>query len=203
MFTNPEQFFDRQARQGTYKGPGVILLVTGLSFALQHIATYYTLGPGRTDFVSVFTILFSAQLLEPLVLWIVFSIAFYGIAVSLGGDVLVGRVFRLSGWGFLPLVLSGLAWAAGRWIVLRGGTVPDFTRGVLGEELAAYGQIVTQHSQSLVAVFLLGCVFFVASIYLWIHAIKKSGTISTKAATISTVVPVVMYILLRSRNILA
>lgn len=202
MFTNPEEFFERQARQGTYKGPGVVLFITGLTFALQHVATYYTLGPGRSDFVSIFTILFTAQLLEPLFLWIVFSIAFYGIAASLGGDVLVGRVFRLSGWGFLPLVLTGITWTVGRYVVLRSAPIPDFTSGVLGEELDAYGQIVAQYSGALVAVFLAGCVFFAASIYLWIHAIKKSGTLSTKTATISTVIPVVIYVLLRIQQIL-
>lgn len=202
MFTNPEEFFERQARQGTYKGPGIVLFVTGLAFALQHVATYYTLGPGRTEFVSVFTILFTAQLLEPLLLWVAFSIAFYGIAVSLGGDVLVGRVFRLSGWGFLPLILAGLTWTVGRYVALRSASVPDFTPGVLAEELEAYGQIVAQHSGTLVLVFLAGSVFFVASIYLWVHAIKKSGAITTKTATVSTVIPVVVYVLLRTQQIL-
>lgn len=202
LFTNPAKFFERQARQGTYKGPGVVLLVTGLAFALQHVATYYTLGPGRTDFVSVFTVLFVTQLLEPLALWILFSLVFYGVAVSLGGDVLVGRIFRLSGWGFVPLVLSGLAWTAGRWVVLDGATVPDFNRGVLGEELEAYGTIVAQHSTPLLAVFLAGSVFFVVGVYLWIHAVRKSGTLSKRTATISTAVPVVLYLLFRSRTIL-
>lgn len=203
IITDPSEFFERQARQGTFKGPGVVLLVTGLSFALQHIATYYTLGPDRSRFVSVFTVMFTAQLLEPLFLWIVFSILFYGIAVFLGGDVLIGRVFRLSGWGFLPLILSGFVWAAGRWIILRSAPIPDFTRGVLGEELDAYGQIVAQHSQSLTIVFLAGSVFMAVSVYLWIHALKKSGMLSTKVATVSTAVPAVVYILLRARYIFA
>jgi len=202
IITDPEEFFERQARQGSYKGPGVVLFITGLAFALQHVAAYYTLGPGRTEFVSVFTVLFTAQLLEPVLLWVVFSIAFYFFAVSLGGDVLVGRVFRLSGWGYLPLALAGVTWTVGRWVVLDGAAIPDFSAGVLGEELEAYGQIVAQHSGELVAVFLAGCVFFAASIYLWVHAIKKSGQLSTRTATIATVAPVVFYVILRVQQII-
>lgn len=203
IITDPAEFFERQARQGSFKGPGVVLLVTGLSFALQHIATYYTLGPERSRFVSVFTVLFTAQLLEPLFLWIVFSVAFYGIAVSLGGDVLIGRVFRLSGWAFLPLILSGFAWAVGRWIVLDSASVPDFTTGVLGEELDAYGQIVAQHAVPVTVVFLLGCVFMIVSVHLWAHALRKSGRLSRRTAVISTAVPALVYVALRARFILA
>lgn len=203
IITDPETFFERQARQGSFKGPGLVLLITGLSFAFQHIATYYTLGPERSEFVSVFTVLFTAQLIEPLFLWIVFSIVFYGIAVTLGADILIGRVFRLSGWAFLPLVLSGIGWAVGRWIVLDSAAVPDFTSGVLGEELEAYGQIVAQHAQPLVAVFLLGSVFMIASLYLWMHALRKSGTLSRRTALISTAIPVLAYVGFRARFILA
>jgi hypothetical protein len=136
-------------------------------------------------------------------LWIVFSIVFYGIAVTLGADILIGRVFRLSGWAFLPLVLSGLGWAVGRWIVLDSAAVPDFTSGVLGEELEAYGQIVAQHAHPLVAVFLLGSVFIIASVYLWTHALRKSGTLSRRTALISTAIPVLTYVAFRARFILA
>lgn len=202
IITSTDDFFEQQARQGTYKGPGVVLAITGLAFALQHIGTYYALGPGRTRFVSAFTILFTTQLLEPLLLWIVFSMVFYVIASSLGGDILIGRVFRLSGWGFLPLILTGLVWTIARHVVLQSAPVPDFTRGVLQEELNAYGQIVAQHSEALEVVFLVGSIFLLSSIYLWAYAIKKSGTVTTRAAVISAAFPTVVYVLFRVQGIL-
>lgn len=196
-----EDFFERRARQGDLKLPTVIVVLTGIVFGLQHVGTYYSLSEEREVFVSTFSVLYFAQLLEPLLLWVCFTIAFYIIAQLFGAEILIGRLFRLIGWGFLPLILSGLVWTAGRYLVFSSATIPDFDQGVLEQEMNAYGEMVAQNGEPLIAVFLVGCVFLIPAGFFWVHAMKKSGTITTRAALISVIVPTVAYVILRAQHI--
>lgn len=183
------------------KLPALIVILAGLTFGLQHVGTYYGLGPQREVFVSAFPVLFVAGFVEPIVLWLIVTIVAYVIARLLGAELLIGRLFRLGGWGFIPFMFTGLAWTVGRYVVFGSATIPDFNEGVLEQELNAYGAMVAQHSGPLIAVFLAGSVFFIASIYLWVHAMKKSGSIETRTAVIATVVPMVAYVLFRIQDI--
>lgn len=193
---NPVPFFKHQAQFGKLRLSGVVMLFAGIAYALQSIAVYYALGADRTNLANAITVEFAILFLEPLVVWAIFTVVFYLFAKLLGARIRTGRLFKLTGLGFLPIIMTGLVWSVGHYMAVRGQTVSDVRVGVLGDEREAYATLIEQvvGDPILVATTLIGCVFILASIYLWGLAIEYSSDLERRRTIVIAAVPAIAYV---------
>lgn len=193
-----DQFFEEKAQFGRLRLAGLVVTLVGFAYALQSIAMYYALGAQRTEVSNAITVEFAARFAEPVLLWAVLTVVFYLAAKLLGARVRFGRLLKLTGIGFIPFVLTGLAWSVGYYLSFRDLTVPEVRVGVLASEreaLAALSADVTGDPE-LVGATVVGCLFALTAIYFWGLAIDYSSDIdSRRTSWLIAAIPAVAYVL--------
>lgn len=199
LFTDPDAFFEERAKLGGFKKSGSVVLLAALAFTLQTFAVWILIGDRFRDVFTAGTFSFVADFLTPFALWLLLSFGFYVIAVALGGRPDIGRMIRLSGWGFAPVVLTGVFWGAGRYLSLGGSTFPP-KGGPMGvpipdqfEMLDAF--ISKAHGDpTYVGGIALGVLGFVVAIYLWTYAVKHSSELDRNKSLVAAAVPTLVYL---------
>lgn len=191
-----DTFFEKQSQFGRYRLPTIVVFVAGLAMAMQSIALYYGIGSSRNALSNAVTVSFVADLAEPFLLWMLFAGAFYVLAKLLGGRARIGRLFKLTGWGFAPFALFGILRAVGTYYAVQGKTIPDSVRpGVIGSEQEGYHAVMAQSSGDpvLVATTAIGCLFFLVSGYFWVLAVDESTNLNRRQVRIVVVIPLLVY----------
>lgn len=192
-----DSFFKEQAQFGRYQLPTLIVFLASLALALQSIAVYYALGSDGTTISNAITIEFAFQMGEVVILWLLFTAAFYVLSKLAGARVRIGRLFKLTGWGFASFIPAGIAWAIGDYYAFRGLSVPEGVRvGVLRSEREAFGALVaqTQGDPVLLGITAFGCLFVLFGGYLWAMAIEYSSNLERQRAMLVAAVPPIVYI---------
>lgn len=190
-------FLREQAQYGRFRGPTLSVLLAGVAFGLQGVAIYYALGEEALDISNAITVEVAIQFGEPIALWFVLSGAFALIARMFTSRIRIGRLFKLSGWGFLPFVVTGITWALGDYLVFQDQTVPDGVQvGVLSAEREAFQLIVTRVATDpvIIATTVIGCVFILGSGYIWSLAVKYSTDLERRQSMIVAFLPTLAYI---------
>lgn len=197
--TGPDSFFHNQALYGKYRWPTVIVMLSGIIWALQPVATYYAIDPEAQDLiqnaVAVDTMI---NFLVPAFLWLGFWIAFVSLTYFLGGRLRAGRMFKLTAWGMAPFALVGAVRAAGKYYVYQDATIPiGVTVGRFPSEWRGYNEMLAESAsdQLLVGTIIGSCVFLLLSAYLWMYAVRYSTNLEDrkKIATI-VAIPTLIYI---------
>jgi len=193
-----DPFFEDQALFGRYRGVAVIMALTGLSWALQPVAIFYALETGAD--VSIQNALAAdwiIRFISPFFLWFVFWLAFALIVKLLGGKLRYGRLFKLVGWGFAPMILTGITRAVGRYYAFKGASLPrPVRRGEMFSEFEGYRELVAQfHGDPvIVGTTLASCTFVAFSAYFWLYAVKYSSTINRRQRFIVVSIPALCYV---------
>ena len=192
-----DSFFREQSQFGRYRLPILVVGLAGLAMGLRSIAVYYGLGSGGSVLSNAITVSFVFNFGEPIILWMVFTFAFYVLAKLFGARTRFGRMFKLAGWGFAPFVLFGALRAAGTYIAVQDATVPDSVQpGVIASEQEAYRAILNQANGDpvLVAATVVGCLFFLLSSYIWVQAVDNSTDLEHTQEWVVVAVPVAAYV---------
>ena len=190
------EFYEQRALFGRLWVASLIVLLSAFAFGFQAIGIYYALGAGRFDIANAVTIEWAFRFAEPLLLWGILSVFFLMAIRVLGEQVRFGRLIKLTGFGFAPLIASGLIWSVGHYIAYQGIPVPEGVRiGVLSSERDAFVEITAQASgdPSLVGSIAVGGLFLIASVYLWVVGIEYSSSLDRRRATAIAALPAVLY----------
>lgn len=191
-----DTFFEKQSKFGRYRIPTLVVFTAGLALALRSIALYYGISSNRDALSNAIVVSFTANLFEPVFLWVLFTGVFYVLVKLFGGRARIGRLFKLAGWGFAPFVVFGILRAIGTYYAVRDEVVPDSVRpGVIGSEQEGYSAIMAQASGDpvLVAATAVGCLFLLLSGYLWVYAVDESTDLNDRQERIVVAIPLVIY----------
>lgn len=139
MVTQPRLFIRERSKYRKSRLQLYIAIATGIAFALQYMGSYYLLGDAGIDFNEVIIISTGAALLAPFILWIVATVLIGIAARLLGRRLTLGYIFRLSGWGLVPLLLGGLVQSLSRLYAIRTEEAPEISPFAhLGHEWEVY-----------------------------------------------------------------
>lgn len=193
-----DSFFERQAQFGRTRTAAAVVLLAGFAMGAKSLATYYALGADRVEVSNALTVEFAFRFGEPILLWIAFTGMFYTLGRLLTSRIRLGRLFKLLGWGFVPMVATGLLGAIGRYVAFSDATVPDTVQvGVLESEQEAYDAMTAQVAGDpvLVGTVVVGSLFVLISGYLWAVALEYSSDLDRRRAGMVVALPVLAYIM--------
>lgn len=179
LVTGPRAFITERTKYRGTRTQVIIAIIAGLAFGVQHVGSYYQLDENiAIDLYEVLVLHFSINVLAPFAIWIAATALITIMGRFLVGRFRTGDVFRLSGWGLLPLVPSGLVRTAGRLYGVRGASPPDLGKfSYLGYEWDQY-QLYLEFANS-EPVFMLATVvaalFVIHTGYIWMMVVEALG----------------------------
>lgn len=190
LLFDPDAFFEQESRSGTLKGSVSVVSLTGLAnisgtmFILpvimeqlpEHIGVFVLFGVGLGLIFGAFSIF---------LLWIAVSGIFYLLSEFYGGRGTFRRTIILLGWGFLPLVFSGISTGLLTYYAVQGVTLPADPNEM---ELALEGLGAAVANP---ITYVLDIVFLLWSGFLWMFGIKHARDISLREAVL-TVGPMIV-----------
>ncbi|MFB6173473.1 MAG: Yip1 family protein [Halobacteriales archaeon] len=203
LVTDPEGFIGHQADFGGGAKPFYVVLVGGVGLALYAASSALALGgfSGYTSISTVQTALLAsigANLIRPLVLWVIFAVGFYAVSMVFGGRGSIADVFKLTGWGFLPFLPMGIVWGIGRYLALRDETLPpNIQTNYLSFEIPGLNQFNAKAAGEPVflAALVVGFLFLAYSGYIWTVTLEETRELNRTQAAISVAIPVVLWVL--------
>lgn len=179
LATEPRAFIRERTKYRGTRTQAIIAVAVGLSFALQHVGSYYQLERGvAIDLYEVLVIHASIGILVPFAIWIAATVLIVVVARFLIGGLRTGDVFRLSGWGLSPLLASGLIQTGGRLYALRDADQPDLgTFSHLSYEWDQYRLYLESANDdpAFVAATVLAIPFVLATGYVWTVVAQELG----------------------------
>jgi hypothetical protein len=207
----PDGFFDRrqnapsetQAENETDDGspsllyPVAIVAIVGLVGALGSIPVLLLVSSGLSQSVQLFfavgaVIGFLFSIVGPFIAWLLYAIAFQVISYFLGGEGEFRETFVLSGWGFLPRILSSLL-SVGATVVVFLSTSPDISPGAGPQATQAFSQQLQSDPMVQIASGI-GIVLTLWSGYIWVFAVKHARDLSRNRAVVTVAIPLLVSI---------
>lgn len=198
LLTDPDSFFERRENEPGLLAPAVIVLLLGVISALGGIAsvraTFQAVLPSDMQAIAgvayVFVGIFG--LLGALVVWTVYAGLFHVIsAVLYDGEGEFTTTFALTGWGFLPGIVSAVVSAVATFLVFQSVTFPSDP-----QQMAAFARQL-QSRPELLAASLLSLVFLLWQAFLWVFAVKHARRLGLREAAITVAIPVALAVVWR------
>ncbi|MDI6885649.1 MAG: Yip1 family protein [archaeon] len=203
VLINPDKFFEaRKKGAKSLKVPLLIVLISGmisgiaaflmaditlemLSETLPPEALGIALTVGR---ISAFT----GALVVSLLIWVVFAAVFFGISWILKGEGTFTRTLEFVGYGYIPMILSGMISAVLMYNFISTAQIPQVTDPTEIAEIMRQwitGNPMVQLSS------IIGILFMLWSANIWVFGLKHARNLSTKNALITAGIPVALYVL--------
>lgn len=197
VITDPSEFFETRVKDSTVRQPGIIILIAGLinlvpGLLLTGRLTDAVSGFG-SDVVAVFQIIGSMMGIVLLFgLWLVYAGAFYLLSMPFDGEGDFRRLFKLTGWGFIPLVIKNLFSAGTTWYILK--QLPsDYS-------LETY-QAYVSSSPAIMTLQLISLALLIWQAFIWLFAVHHGRNLGFKEATIVVSVPTFVNALWIAKNL--
>lgn len=197
LLTDPEAYFEERVKYPRVRTQLILVVIAGIAANLWRPVIITELGAASIyvdDVLLIFTI---AGVLEFLLWWFVLTGIMLVVANLLGGDGRFAELFRLTGYGFLPIIASGLIWSAGYYWVLRTAAPPEAPRQPgFQYEYEIYTDYFAQVATDplLLAVLGVGSVFVLAAGYLWTVGVTVVASLERDRAAVA-VAPVLLVLL--------
>lgn len=203
LVADPRGFFSKQIMYPGAQTQAIIALAVGVTFMLQHIGAYLLLGDTAVDLYEVIFISAVVELLGPIGIWLAATLMTVLVSKVLIGRIRFGDVFRLSGWGMLPLVGAGLIKTAARLYAIRGTEAPELgAYSYIEYEWNQYQSFVNSAADDplFVVATAIAAVFALYTGYLWMVAIEEIRAedgfeITRPQALVAAAVPTVLCVL--------
>lgn len=198
LLINPRAFFDGMftEEKPDLKIPVVIVLVIALLggvTAMTVSSVTVQLMPAELSGMGTImsAIGFIAAFIGAFLMWIIWAAVFHGISALRGGRGSFNNTLAVTGYGFVPQIISGIIGAAFTWWYFSGVTVPVVTdplqiQAVVTELMAA---------PELMTVAVIGIVFLLWSANIWIFGMMEARRINVKDAAIAVLIPVAAYVI--------
>lgn len=202
LLTDPDAFFEREAEDPGWLRPTGIVVLAAVVGVLSSVpvlrATMGSLPPEAGALGPVVYVIGAAGgIIATLVFWVLYSLVFHVIsAAAFAGEGSFGDTMKLTGWGFIPHVISGLIGAAVNFYVFSTVQFPS--------NPARMGAFVTSlRSQPLFVVTqVLGIAFLLWSAFLWAFAMRHGRKLTLRQSGITVGVPVAIVLLYRLYTII-
>ena len=191
LFTDPDAFFAEQAENAPLRWPVLVVVTAGATSA----GTTFAVAPRVLENVPEGVEAFAAvgfgigslySFVSAVMIWLVYSGVFFLLSHHLGGDGEFRRLVRLTGWGFLPAVMSGVIGFVALLIAVES----------VGEA-AGREQLLTaaRSHPAMRASELLGRLLFLWQGVLWVFAVKWARDLSLRQAAVTVAIPVAVSLL--------
>jgi len=198
LIRTPNQYFTDRIKYPHLRTQAIIVALAGLLTHGWRLGTMQNLGASSTYIEDVLIILTFAGILEFFFWWLALTAVMHLVANALGGDSSYGRLLRLVGYSFLPLLLSGAVWSAGRYIAIQGVTNPPEPpiSSSFQYRYESYSRFLDQAAGDplLLGSLVLGSVFVLAAGYLWLQAVSVAADIDTNSAGIAAGIATVIFL---------
>jgi hypothetical protein len=203
VLTNPNGFFEARMRETeSLKVPALIVLISGL---ISGIAAYLvtgltlemlseTLPPEALGLATTIGGIsaFIGALVFSLIIWVIFAAVFFGISSVFKGEGSFKRTLEFVGYGYIPMILSGIISAILMYNFISTAQIPLLT------DPTEVAEVITQWVTTNPMVRLssvIGMLFMLWSANIWIFGLKHARNLSTRNALITVAIPVALYIL--------
>lgn len=124
LVTDPRAFVQRQSKYPGIRTQSVLVALVGVAFGLEHLGNIFLLGDAAERVAGPIWLLTVVSVLLAFVVWGLVTVLIYGVARFFEGYFPPGLLFRLTGWGMVPLIGAGIVRSAGLLYALRDATPP-------------------------------------------------------------------------------
>jgi hypothetical protein len=185
------------------KVPALIVLISGI---ISGIGAYViagitiemlgnTLPPEALGMASTIGGIsaFAGAVIVSLVIWIVFAAVFFGISLLLKGEGGFKRTLEFVGYGFIPMIMSGIIGVVLMYQFISTTSIPSVT------DPAQLAEVITQwitKNPTIQLSSIISMLFLLWSANIWIFGLKHARNLSTQNAVITVAIPVIVYILI-------
>jgi len=175
LITTPESYFQERVKYPTLRPQALIVVIAGFVANVWYLSLFNRIGAAAVYVRDVLYIMPFAGVLEFLIVWLVFTALMHFLALMVGGDSSFGQLLRLTGYGFLPMIVGGAIWSLGYYLAVAGATPPE--PPVVPSFAARYEVFTAYMAPSysdpvLIGALVLGSAFVLGSAYLWGQAIS-------------------------------
>ena len=196
ILTNPDKFFEvKKEEEVSLKIPALIVLIIGI---ISGIGAYFmggltaemlsgTLPPEAQAFLSFISISTAiAAVIFSLILWVVVAALSFGISYLFKGEGKFKRTLEFVGYGFIPMIISGIISAILMYNIVSTAHIPVVTDPALIE-----GALEPLMKDPLMQLsFIIGILFMLWSANIWVFGLKHARNLTTKNALISVGIPI-------------
>ncbi|MFB6149001.1 MAG: Yip1 family protein [Halobacteriales archaeon] len=192
--TDPASFFEREAAEPRLREPILIVAVVGIVGLLSSVPVFQAIMGAVPEAASPFVMIGLGLgavigLVSPFVIWLVYTVLFYGLSSLFDGIGEFRNLFAVVGWGFAPNILGQLVSGIVLVVLLSRGAFSNpqeaqqfarsATTGPLGVFNRGFGLLMTLWSA-----------------WIWTYAVAAVRGLSRREAAISVGVVVGAGILL-------
>lgn len=134
---------------------------------------------------------FVGAVIVTLLMWVVFSAIFFAISWLFKGTGTFKRTLEVVGYGYLPMIFSGIIGAVLIYQFVATAQIPQVT------DPAEMAEVVTRwitENPMMWLSSLIGMLFMLWSANIWVFGLKHARNLSTRNAVISVAIPVLVYI---------
>jgi len=188
LVRNPQPYFQERIKYPRLRYQTIIVALVGLVANLWNVSLFFTLGAAATYIESALLLLTAIGVLEFIGWWIILTGVMHVIANVLGGDSTYGRLLRLTGYGFLPMIISGAIWSISYYVSLQGIAPPDPPEVNSFEyTYESYSRFMSQIGGDpiLIGGITVGSLFILGSGYLWLRGVSVAADIEDERAAIA------------------
>jgi hypothetical protein len=190
VLAEPDEFFDGDSTDEGLAGPALVIgLLIGVSLATAFVYLRWLTSELPAD-VGTNVLLVSgistgiSALFVPLVLWVIYAVAFHVGSSFFDGSGQFSRTFRYVGWGFAPKIIGSGLVLVGTWLAVSSTPPPESTEAIqrATEAFESHPDLSTMR--------LLNPIFTVWSGVVWTFALARARDIPLQQAAITVGVPV-------------
>lgn len=201
--TRPESFFESRQANPSLLYPAVIVAIIGVLGVIATIPTFLVVSRGMPAGARLFLAVGAVVglligLVGPFVTWLLYAIAFQVISYFFDGKGTFRKTFILSGWGFLPQILSSVLSLIAMFVIHQNRSLPVESGP---QAMQAFTQQLQAHPL-LQAVGVIGIGLTLWSGYIWLFAVKYARNLSRTQALVTVAIPVLISIGISVFNLL-
>lgn len=201
VITRPDDFFCRQIKDPSVLPATFVVVLAGLATVLSTvlispIITGLLEGTGRELALMILLIYSFVAGVGIIVLWFIYAGLFYTISLYFDGSGKFRDVFVLTGWGFLPVILTGIVGSIAVYYVFRTATLPEDP-----QQLSVFMERV-RDTWPLLSSSVFRQVMLLWQGLLWTLAVKHARDLTTSEATLTVAGPVLVTLLWNALQLL-
>jgi hypothetical protein len=197
LLDDVDSFFAQEAEDPGWLFPILLILGSGVisSLGVYYMYQFSVQGMGSMTTIPMAIGIAVAVLAIP-VMWVVYTLVFYGLSSLFDGDGGFKETMILTGWGFAPAILGSLVGTIAFYYAAQ--TVPPATSF---QELAAVQRQIQNH-QYVTWSSAFNLVLTLAQGVLWTYGVKHARDLSLRDAGIVVSLPVLVSVGLTLNSLL-
>ena len=197
LIQTPREYFSERIKYPQLRMQSIFVALAGLLTGVWRLGVHQDLGAAVSYIEDVLIILMFLSIAEFFLWWIFLTILMVLIANGFGGDATIGGLLRLTGYGFLPLMLSGAIWSIGHYLALQGATPPEPPlHAGFQYQYTRYDQFMEQAAGEpfLLGALAFGTLFVLAAGYFWYHAVAVAAEVENNYAGLAAGIAVAIFL---------